>query len=270
MNNMNIHKTLFVSYEISNIKTIKYLNEYCTTQNNIIDLRNDMNFLETLFINCCKIGDLDTIKYLIEYYNKNNNKINIHVNNDSAYIYACVYEQFEIIRYLIEYSEKNKCEYTNDIINLYYPIEKELKYIYRNNDIDLFKFLFRYCKKINYKINITFNNLTNIFCFCNIEIIKYSFEYSELMNNIKLYSIDTQQSSYFFDNKHKLNYITYLIKHNYASIFSNIHDDYYRKIATMKKIVIEQCCYIYNNEYIYDNKILNKYTMCYIIRIIQI
>jgi len=62
---------------------------------------------EEAFIRSCSNGKIEVAKWLIEISKENGEEINIHRNKEKAFIWSCLYGQIEIAKWLMKISEEN-------------------------------------------------------------------------------------------------------------------------------------------------------------------
>jgi len=164
-----------------NISLIKYM----------LNNRQSMYNFESSFINICMNGNLTAMKYLIEYINKKKIQFDIGKHKTTIFMDACSSCKLENIKYIIEYYEStnNKIIETSIIENGYISLVRKLY----NNDMEIIKYLFEYCKRNNIKINI--NN-------------KYAWENMKRVNNLQLmiYILEYSKENNIEPNINNLNY----------------------------------------------------------------
>jgi len=230
---------------------------------------NDLDYVRLMLENRKERKSwLDTLRYNL-YKN-----INIHDGEEHALQTACSYNRYDIVKYLIEIGEK-----LNSKINIHVGYDYAIIHFCYDGNIEMVKYLIEYCYRINDNFTNEFYSKTILIgscTSCNLELVKYIIEYCEKIN-------DKIQLKYFIDSLYNCNkqpctndildYLFYLMKHNYYTINSRKYLRYKylnRYIAT--KYIKYKCAdissgYILNNmiymfsDTIHHDKYIDNYVL---------
>jgi len=104
--------------------TKKAFKEYCRKNNLRYEFKNEYykgllrsNWNDNLFCVLCCNGYIETLKWLLTL-----GEINIHANDEEAFIRSCSEGHFEVVKWLMKISEKS-----GKIINIHAKDEKAFK-----------------------------------------------------------------------------------------------------------------------------------------------
>lgn len=149
------------------------------------------------FMIACDHKDVNIVKFMLNYCHENNNNIDVHKNNDEAFVTVC--------------SVRNtQC---------------------KGNIFETAKCIIEYCEKINDRINI--HNIFHLIMFScaynkNVKLLMYLIQYEERYDNSYIFhtvSEDIVRASCYTENIEFIHYIcTYILKHNMKLIFNETHE----------------------------------------------
>jgi len=261
------------------------------------------NILYYSFLNAIETCDIDKIRSILENRVNNNSlfdktknimykHIDIHANNEYAFLLAYANNSFDAIKYLLEFGVK-----TNSKINIHIGSDYVICHMCSSGKIEMVKYLLEYCYKINDDFSNDFYNKRLLIDSCysnNLELVKYIIEHCEMMNNKIQLEACVRRLQYccsirkpYDDNI--LDYLFYLMKHNYniGEIYKYLNYDavdiyirYYiatKNIKHTSNIDVLPISYLVNNmvysnkevfnctiyvdtNYIYVNKNINNYS----------
>ena len=203
---------------------------------------NDITLIKSILDNRVNRKSwLDKLRYIL-YKN-----IDIHYNDDRAFYDACMYNSNDVIKYLLEIGEK-----TNSKINIHAGYYGAIKMLCNSGNIEMVKYLIEYCNKINDNFTNEMYSRIILLESClskNLELVKYIIEYCEKINNkIQLsYCIHSLHNCYYKQQceNYILDYLFYLIKHNYYIIDRRKYIDYkFVNKYTHRYITIKNIKYI--------------------------
>jgi len=190
-----ITKEEFEEYCSKNNLRYKFENKYCQEYR----LKSNWNIID-LFMVLCRYGYIETLKWFLT-----KEKINIHGNNEEAFMYSCIDNHLEVAKWLIEISKEN-----NKIINIHFLHDLVFRFSCWNGYIEIAKWLIEISKESGEIINIHANNDDEFKKSCkwnNLEIAKWLCSlcdeyYIEIENNrIVKYGIKNMYHTYLDENK---------------------------------------------------------------------
>jgi len=140
---------------------------------------------EKAFITSCDNGHIEVAKLLIEISKERGEIINIHEHDDEAFRWSCMHGYLEIAKWLIEISKEN------GKINIHADNENAFRLSCSNGKIEVAKWLIEISKENKEMINIHINNEEAFKHSCingKIEVVKwlcslYDDYYIEIKNN---------------------------------------------------------------------------------------
>ena len=262
-------------YNLMKIDYYSYINYYNYNgyekkiTNNIF---NTFTIYDKIIYESCSTGQLDIIKYLLEYNKKNIIKYNIHMHQDIMFNIASSNNHNKIIEYLLIY-----CEEIYDAYNINGNKCELLFNACINGNINIVKQLIKYCENRKEIINIHIEDdkiFKNVIYYKYLDILQYLVEYTEKMNSKfnKIISISIFydiQDNHIYRHVNIIKYLIFLIKHNYNNTYLKYNrlSNFFKDIFINKNVVNKNynCGYVYNNQIICCDKIVEIYEMNYIL-----
>jgi len=223
--NMNIDLQ-YVLNRVRNLDIIKYIINYCTSNNYEIDIHHNN---DEIFINACCDGHIHIMKYLIKYCKEKGSPID--VQNEYIFRNIIIVGRIDSLKYLITYCEEIGCRI--DILKY----NKEMfDNFNRVNKIELYKYIIEYSEKINTRINIyMYSNTSNVernMKFININkylMYLHKHNYNNYNMNIKDIIIFKEYSEVFIKKYNNSIYDKYIYNNNINSYYtwpSNVRNSF--------------------------------------------
>jgi len=248
-----------ISYNQCNFRLTRILLEYCYENRINIDIHYNN---EEAFIHGCKVGNYDFVIYLIEYGKKTNSKINIHCNWIETFNILCNNKNNLLIQHLLEYDIKKSDYYCLCDINIF---NKE------NNYISILKYILEYYRKKNIILNINEYEEYAFRMACihgKFDIVKLLVDYSFILNRkinihecceyIINFICSDHRIIHFKHIIHIIHYVLNLSKYNYTKF--RITDTLYYKLRKDRYFYKLNTTFIIKNKFEQYNKkyILNN------------
>ncbi len=164
---LNIHIVNDLNFKSKslNVEHMKYLLSLEKTHGKI----NLKSIINEAFVNSCAYGNLQSVEYLIALGESNQIIIDIHYNNDNAFICACTKGKLDIAMYLISLENKY------GKINIHSENEKSIVNACYSGYLNVVKYLLS-LENTHGKIDIHFDNeyIFRILCMTDyLDIIKF-------------------------------------------------------------------------------------------------
>lgn len=156
------------------------MTEYSKTLSDILNGIKDINQVFALY---CKNGNIISAKKLYEFSLTNEKyKIDIHYDDDEAFMWGCWKGDMEIIQFVYDISQNE-----NSPINMHLQYEYAFRWNCDNNRLDIVKWLYEICLKNNSPVDIHINNETIFIKSCingNLDMVKWLYHISIEEHNI--------------------------------------------------------------------------------------
>ena len=153
---------------------------------------------EEAFIEACSNGHCEIVKFIINIADERKSPINIHVQNEEAFLQACEKNYTDVVKLLILYGEK-----INSPINIHVQNEKAFRFACEHGNYEMAKWLFQLSieKKDLINVHIWNRNDIRIYSRNYLHIVKWLLT---LYSKEALINLDHQFATEELQNRKKI------------------------------------------------------------------